>query len=171
MIKIKNNQLGFSLIEVLIACSIISLSMFALMSTAQKGLSLSSEALLKSQASFLLEEGAEAVKSVRDNNWTTISNLSLNTPYHAFFNTSTNLWVLDTSTTSLASSVPTYPIDGTFNRTITIYSVSRDANDDITESGGTLDAGTKKVTVTVSWVSSNGSNSKSLSFYITNIFN
>jgi len=80
---------GFTIIEVLVACAIISISMFALMQTAQKGIQLSGVALKKSQASFLLEEGAEAVKSIRDNNWTTISNLSLSpTQYHLFFNNS-----------------------------------------------------------------------------------
>lgn len=162
---------GFTLIEVLIACAIISICMFALMMTVQKGIQLSSVALKKSQASFLLEEGAEAVKSIRNNNWTTISNLNLSpTQYHLFFNNSLSYWVLDTSTTSLAGSTTTYPI-GIFDRTVTIFPVERDSNDDIVESGGTVDPQTKKVTIEVIWNSYNGINSRSLSFYITDIFN
>ena len=168
--KIKTN-LGITLVEVLVACSIISVSMFALMTTAQKGLVLSNQALIKSQANLLLEEGAEAVKSIRNNNWTTISSLSLNTSYHLYFNTTTKLWVLDTSTTNLSGCIPTYPIDNVFGRTITIASVGRDASDKILASGGTVDAGTKKVTVTVTWKSGATTNSQSLSFYISNIFN
>ena len=167
--KIKKN-LGFTLIEILIACSIISVSMFALMGTAQKGLVLSNQALKKTQASLLLEEGAEAVKSIRNNNWTTISDLSLNTPYNLFFNMNTKLWVLDTNT-NLSGYIPNYPIDGVFNRTIIITSVGRDMNDNILESGGTIDPRTKKVVITVTWPSSGTSNNKSLSFYITDIFN
>ena len=168
--KKKNKKnLGITLVEVIVACSIISLSMFALMTTAQKGLNLSSNALVKSQASLLLEEGAEAVKSIRNNNWTDVATNV--TSYHLFFNTTTKLWSLNTSTTNLSGCIPSYPIDGVFDRTVTISSVNRDANDDIIASGGTLDAGTKKVVVTVTWTSSGVANTKSLSFYISNIFN
>lgn len=153
---------GFTLIEVIIACSIISMSMFALMDTAQKGINLSGVALEKSQASLLLEEGVEAVKSIRDDNWTTISNLTLNTPYYLFFNINTKKWELNNSISD---------IDGIFTRTVTISSVERDSNDDIVESGGTLDTRTKKISVDVSWVSRGANLSKNLSFYISDIFN
>lgn len=162
---------GFTLIEVLIACSIISISMFALMTTAQKGIILSNQALKKSQVNFLLEEGVEAVKSIRDNDWDTkIKDLSLETPYHLFFNTNTKVWVLDTSTTSLVNSIPSYPIDGMFERTITFFSVGRDVDDDILAVGGTIDEGTKKIVVTTTWLSSGILNSKSLTFYLADIF-
>lgn len=172
MINKNKKNLGFTLIEVLVACSIISLSMFALMQTAENGIRLSNEALNKSQASLLLEEGAESVKSIRNNSWVTIANLSLNTPYHLFFNTTTKVWVLDTSTTNLSESIPSYPIDGVFNRTVTFYGIGRDATSgDIVVEGGNADLGTKKVTITVTWNSKKVVNSKSLSFYISNIFN
>ncbi len=172
MINKNKKNLGFTLIEVLVACSIISLSMFALMQTAENGIRLSNEALNKSQASLLLEEGAESVKSIRNNSWVTIANLSLNTPYHLFFNTTTKVWVLDTSTTNLSESIPSYPIDGVFNRTVTFYAIGRDATSgDIVVEGGNADLGTKKVTITVTWNSKKVVNSKSLSFYISNIFN
>lgn len=162
---------GFTLVEVLVACSIISVSMFALMETAQKGLSLSHQALRKSQVNLLLEEGAEAVKSIRDDGWDTkIKDLNLETPYHLFFNTTTKVWALDVSTTSLAGSIPSYPIDGVFDRTITFSSVGRDVDDDILVSGGTLDEGIKKVIVNITWSSSGVSNSKSLTFYLADIF-
>lgn len=168
---IKKN-LGFTLIEVLVACSIISLSMFALMQTAENGIRLSNEALSKSQASLFLEEGAESVKSIRDNSWTTISNLNLNTPYHLFFNTTTKAWELNASTTNLSGCIPSYPIDGVFDRTITFYSINRDATSgDIVSEGGNPDIGTKKVTISVTWNSRKVVISKSLSFYISNIFN
>lgn len=170
LIKIKNN-LGFSLIEVLIACSIISLSMFALMETAQKGISVSRNSLIKSQAGLLMEEGAEAVKSIRDNSWTDISNLNLNTNYYLYFNTNTKLWTLNTNSTNLSGYIPTYPIDDVYTRSIVLSSVGRDSDDDIVASGGTIDPHTKKVTITVSWNSSSGTTSKNLSFYLFDIFN
>lgn len=160
--KFSISKAGFTLVEVLIACSIISVSTLSLMHGAQKGITLSSDALSKSQASFLLEEGAEAVKSIRDDNWVTISNLSLNTPYYLFFNTATSKWELVNSNLL---------VDDIFERSITVSSVERNSDDDIVASGGTEDLGTKKVVVTVSWNSSGRQMSKSLSFYLADIFN
>lgn len=160
--KILISKAGFTLVEVLVACSIISVSTLSLMHGAQKGITLSSDALSKSQASFLLEEGAEAVKSIRDDSWTTISNISPNTPYYLFFNTTSNKWELVNSNLL---------IDAVFERSITISSVERNSDDDIVSSGGTEDPRTKKVTVNVSWNSSGRQMSKSLSFYLADIFN
>lgn len=141
--KNKNSR-GFTIIEVIVACSIISITVFALMSSAQKGISLSNRAVSQIQANYLLEEGAEAVKTIRDNNWTDIENLSINTDYYLFFNTSTNMWSLSTSSVAPSGSIPTYPVDSIFNRTIKVSDVYRDANDDISDSGS-LDSGTKKL--------------------------
>lgn len=161
-LKNKKKNYGFSLIEVLIACAIITTSIFALISTAQKGISLSNQALRATQASFLAEEGSEAVKSIRDGSWATISALSLNTTYYITYNTSTNTWSLSTT--------PTAAIDSIFTRTVTFSQVLRDSNDDIAATG-TADSRTKKVTVVVSWVSSDGSTiSQTVPFYLADIF-
>lgn len=160
----KNNTKGFSLIEVLIACSVISIAIFSLMSASSKGIQLSNEALRQTQASFILEEGAEAVKSIRDAAWTNISSLTAGTNYYLTYNTGTNTWSLGTT--------PTGAIDSIFTRVIVISAVSRNGTDDIVTSGGTYDdTGTKKVTVTVSWPASDETiSSKTLSFYISDIF-
>lgn len=172
MINFNKKNLGFTLIEVLIACSIISISIFTLMQTSEKSIQLSGYALDKVQASLLLEEGVEAVKSIRDNSFADIESLSLDTPYYLFFNTSTNVWKLDNSTaTSLSGYIPVYPVDGTFIRTVTISAVERNSDDDIVDSGGTLDTKTKKVTVSVTWDSYDGVVSKDISFYLSDIFN
>ena len=160
----KSKSRGFSLIEVLIACAIISTSTFALMSAAAKGNQLSVKAVRQTQASFLLEEGAEAVKSIRDADWNTISGLTVGATYYLTFNTGTNLWSLGTT--------PVSTIDSTFTRTVVLSAVNRDASDDIVTSGGTLDTRTKKVTVNVSWTTSGGeTSSKDLIFYLSDIFN
>ncbi len=160
--KILIFKAGFTLVEVLIACSIISVSTLSLMHGAQRGITLSSDALSKSQASFLLEEGAEAVKSIRDDSFITISNLSNNTPYYLFFNTTTSKWELVNSNSL---------IDDIFERSIIFSPVERNSDDDIVASGGTEDSRTKKVTVNVYWNSSGRQMSKSLSFYLADIFN
>lgn len=151
------------MLEVLIACAIISVTTFALISASVQGIQLSDRALKQTQASILLEEGAEVVKIIRDNSWTTISNLTLETNYYLTFNTGSNTWSLGTT--------PTSAIDSTFTRTVVFSSVGRDGSDDIILSGGTIDPRTKKVTVTVSWLQSGNTASKVLSFYISDIFN
>ncbi len=157
------NKKGFSVIEIIIACAIISTSIFALVSSASKGVQLSNQALKQTQATTLLEEGAEAVKSIRDNLWTDISSLTVGTTYYLSFDTTTNKWSLSTTAST---------IDSIFTRTIVVTAVNRDSNDDITTSGGTLDARTKKVNINVSWNnSSNTMTSKDLSFYMSDIFN
>jgi len=174
--KYKNNKSiihdnhGFTIIEVIVATTIISVTVFALVITAQKGVELSTRALKQSQANVLLEEGAEAVKSIRDNNWTTISNLSLDTDYYLYFDNTNNIWTLNTSNTPPSGFIPAYPIDSIFNRKVVVSSVYRDTSDDISSSG-TIDSKTKKVTVSVSWVDSKGSITKDLVFYIADIFN
>ncbi len=174
--NIKNNRNtihgnhGFTIVEVIVATAIISVTVFALMITAQKGVELSTRALKQSQANILLEEGAEAVKSIRDNNWTTISDLSLDTDYYLYFDNTNNIWTLNTSSTTPNGFTPVYPIDSTFVRKVIASSVYRDAEDDIASSG-TIDTNTKKIAVSVSWVDSKGSISKDLVFYIADIFN
>ncbi len=154
---------GFSLVEVLVACFIITLTIIAVTSATTKGIQLSAQALRQTQVNFLLEEGAEAVKTIRDANWGTIAALTLDTPYYLSYSTSTNTWSLSTTT------IPA--IDSIFTRTVTFSSVYRDTNDDI-QSSGTLDSRTIKVTVTTSWAtSSNGTLSKNLQFYMSDIFN
>lgn len=152
---------GFALIEVMIACALVATVTITLLSFAEKGLGLSSRSLRQVQATLIAEEGAEAVKTIRDANWTNISNLTLNTNYYLSYNNSTDVWSLSTTANS---------IDSIFTRTIVFSSVNRDSNDDIVDTGGTTDAGTIKVTVTTSWLSIEGANSKVLTLYITDIF-
>jgi Tfp pilus assembly protein PilV len=159
--KKKSTNCGFLMVEVLVAVSIIAISILAAMAVAQKSIYVAREATHMSQASFLLEEGAEAVRVLRDNNWSNISGLTLNTNYYLKFSNGT--WSL----TSTAG-------DGTvgiFTRTVSVASVNRDnTTKDIVSTGGTLDSGTKMVTLTVSWPEGDTTISKTLQFYIMDIF-
>lgn len=152
----KKSNSGFSLVEILVACSIMLLAMFSILVLAKKSITLSRQALHQTQASFLLEEGAEAVKIVRDNGWTNITGLTNGTTYYPTFSGST--WTL--STTPATS--------GIFTRTAVSSAVYRNGSNDIAASG-TLDSGTRKITVTTSWSESGTTRSKSVSFYISNI--
>jgi Tfp pilus assembly protein PilV len=159
--NIKKCTTGFTLVEVLIACSIITMTIFALFSAAQKGVSVSNQALRQTQAITLLEEGADAVKSIRDTQWSTIANLTDGATYYLSFDNSTNVWTLTTT--------PAQPIDGIFKRSLVFQTATRDSNDDLAL-GGTPDDHTKKVSVTVTFPSSNGVISKTLDLYLSDIF-
>ncbi|MDQ5971636.1 MAG: hypothetical protein QG566_582 [Patescibacteria group bacterium] len=162
IINKKKNSYGFALVEVMVSCAILSAVTIALLSYAQKGLELSNLSLRQTQANYLLEDGAEAIKTIRDANWTNISGLTAGTTYYLSYDTSTNVWSL-TTTPSV--------VDGIFTRTVVFNTVSRDTNDDIVASGGTLDTGTMQVTITNTWLTLEGSTtSKTLIFYIANIF-
>jgi type II secretory pathway pseudopilin PulG len=150
---------GFSLVEILMASAIICLSIFAITASSQKSVVLSNRSLNQVQSSFLLEEGAEAVKIIRDNSWTTIAGFTSGTTYYPTFSGGT--WTLSTTPTTI----------GFFTRTVVFSDVYRDGTDKIASSGGTLDSRTKKVTVTVVWPSSGTTLSNNIIFYITDLFN
>lgn len=152
---------GFALVELMIACALVASITITLLSYGQKGLGLSNIVLRQTQAAYLIEEAAEAVKTIRDNDWATISALSLNTDYYLSFNNNTNSWSLSTTPST---------IDGIFTRKIVFSSVKRDTNSDITSSGGSVDSGSIKVYINIAWITSEGSSSKDLTFYIFDLF-
>lgn len=158
-------QKGLGLLEIIIAVAIISFSLFALARAAQVALSLVDQTTRISRSLFLLEEGMESVKSLRDRSWSAhIAPLSEGISYYPVFD---NFWELETLNPG--------PIDGTFTRTLEVENVyRRDLDDDIVDPGApdpkTLDPGTKKITVTVSWQSPVGTRSRQLETYLSNIF-
>ncbi len=149
---------GFMMVEIIIVVSIILVSVLITMSVAQKSIVVSRQVLHISQAAFLLEEGAEAIRIVRDNAWSNISNLTVSTNYYPTL--SGNTWILSSTPNTV----------GIFTRTVSVANVNRDASTGDISSSGTNDAGTKLVTVTVSWTDGGEVASKTLSFYINDIF-
>ncbi len=153
-------------VEVLIAASIITVSILAAMAVAQKSVYVSRQAFHTTQATFLLEEGAEAVRVLRDNAWSDISSLIIATNYYPTFSGGT--WTLSTTANTV----------GIFTRTVVLADVNRDTSvdpntstsKDIVSSGGALDSGTKLITVTVSWTEGGATITKNLKFYIIDIF-
>ncbi len=154
----KHHREGFMMVEMLIVISIISVSIIAFMAVAQKSIFISRQSTHATQAGFLLEEGAEAVRIVRDNAWSNIGALTLDTDYYPTFSGGT--WTL----------ALTPNIVGIFTRTVSAASVKRDnVTGDISDVG-TDDPSTKLITVTVSWMEGGDTITKTLSFYIADIF-
>jgi len=149
---------GIGLVEVVIGIAILTTIVVGVLSAFRIMVSSSGETIQGLQAQALLEEGLEAVRLIRDGNWSNISSLTTGTSYTLTWNGS--LWTLTTTPAT---------IDALFDRRVSIGQVYRDANDDIATSG-TLDPNTKKVTVTISWNRGKVRLSRSLSTYITNIF-
>ena len=146
------------MVEIIIAIVIITTSVLAAMVVTQKSIYVARQSLHASQASFLLEEGAEVVRILRDNAWSNISSLSTEVDYYPTF--SSPNWSLSVTPNTV----------GIFTRTVTVANVNRDSvSKDISESG-TDDPGTKLITVTVSWSEGGVTVNKTLSFYIMDIF-
>lgn len=163
LIKMKKSflkpNLGFSLIEVIIASAIVSSLVLAISFVSTKGITLSNRALKEVQTTNLLSEGAEAVRLIRDNSWTNISSLQVGTNYYLYFNTTTNLWSLSQTPNTIDY----------FTRIITVSNVYRDVNNDIA-STGTLDSNSKLFTITTTFNTKEGTVTKQLQLYIFNIF-
>src|SRR3989338_6766123 len=123
MRKVFQNK-GFMMVETLIVISIISVSIIAFMAVAKKSIFISRQSTHAVEAAFLLEESAEAVRIVRDNAWSNVSTLNLDTNYYPTFSGGT--WTLSL----------TPNIVGIFTRTVNVANVNRDnATGDISSLG------------------------------------
>lgn len=151
---------GFGLIEIVVGAAVLSLSLLGISAYYQQALNVSQRTGNFVRAGFLMEEGIEVAKFFRDTSWTNISGFTSGATYYLLWGGST--WATTTTNTF---------VDGMFERKLVISNVSRDSNDDIVSSGGTLDAGTKKATVSVSWNEKGATTTKSVSTYLTNFFN
>ena len=161
--KHKNKTSGFGSIEILVASSIIAIAFLGLKSTATMSLKILNLSTHRLKASFLLEEGMEALKIMRDNGWVNVGELN---PYISYY------FVFEDSTWK-TTSVNTF-IDGVYERTITIPNrIKReDGTDDIVPPGpGTYTGlGTRGFNYTVSWSDGKSTSTESVYGYIMNIF-
>lgn len=152
---------GLSLVEVIVAAAIILTSVVALVGVFGGLTSLSLRNTPRVQAAMLLDEGAEALRLIRDIGYTAnIASLSNGTTYHLVWQGGT--W----KATTTASMIDSY-----FDRTFTLAAVNRDSTTfNIVTSGGTLDTGTRKATISVAWNDGTGTTTKSVELYIYNTF-
>ncbi len=151
---------GFSLVEVLVATSVILIFLASLIGAYNTYLHISLSNIREVKATFLTEETIEAVKILRDDSWSNfVLPLTAEVPYRLTWNGSS--WRATTTNTF---------IDSTFDRTFTLSSVSRDSQSEIVTSGGTVDPNTKKISVSVSWFESGATTTKILESYVTNLF-
>lgn len=154
---------GFGLLEIVIAVSIISATIFSLSFVFIISSRLEGESLNKTRANFIAEEGLEALRFLRDKSWSAnLGGLAAGTTYYLSFATTTSTWSIGT----LGSE-----IDNLFLRKVTVENVSRNSSDDIVNSGGTQDPDTKKINVSVEWLERGATTTlTTVSTYLSDLF-
>ncbi len=109
----------------------------------------------ETQASFLATQGLEAVQSMRNQDWQNII------PGLYGLDQSSGFWIFS-GTSDVDDS-------GKFTRSILIEEVQRDGNQDIVQTGGTIDDETYRITSRVVWnFTPSRQNTVEMSQYITN---
>jgi hypothetical protein len=152
---------GFSLVEAIVGVAIITITIGSLVVTYNFYTKAGLGAAGGIQAGYLLEEGAEVLAFWRDAGWTAnIGSLAASSTYY-FEWKNNDSWAATTSNRF---------IDGVFQRSFILENVKRDGNGNIVSTGGNPDAGTKKATISVAWFGRQGTTTKSVSTYITNLF-
>ncbi|MEX0672828.1 MAG: hypothetical protein WDZ82_02570 [Candidatus Paceibacterota bacterium] len=152
---------GISFIEVIIASAIIVLIITGVISAYSLWISEHQVSAERVKNAILLEEGLEAVRSIRDKDWSALADLSITDTHYLTFSTTTSEWQTTTE--------PEW-IDGVYKRWFEVDDVSRDNDDRITESGGSNDPGTKQITVYAAWNDRTGTTTTMVSAYFTNLF-
>jgi Tfp pilus assembly protein PilV len=132
---------GISIVEIVIAAGIISVSIVGIVGAIQIYLKVVHQNTREAQAVLLLDETAEAIQYLRDISFEdTIGATDLDTQYTVYWNGTG--YELATSTIML-------PYDMT--RTVSFEEVRRDSSDQIVSSGGSIDSETKKAQITITW--------------------
>ncbi len=155
---------GVSVIEVLLGAAIITGAMITLIAMYNAYLRAAFQNTKTIQASFLIQEGIEAVRLLRDQAWTwNVATLSNGTNYYLSWNASTSMW--ETTATNTF-------IDSIFERKLVFSQVCRSSSDLIATCPASYsDSDIRKATVTVSWLSASGATtSLAVATYLTNLF-
>jgi Tfp pilus assembly protein PilV len=134
------DQLGYTMLEVLIAVGLAGLFFTAIMGLFLTSNRTSAEAMTQQQAVWYAQEGIEALKSMR------FSDLSLTQSGSLTF--ASNQWTLGMSGPETVGEI--------YARTVTVEQVERDNNCALVQSGGTVDTDTYRVTSTITWDDTKG---------------
>ena len=159
VVRGKSDKGGFALLEALVSAGILSTVLAGAIGALLISTQSASTNGARVEAAYLADEGIEAVRILRDNGWG--ANIAGHAPSEAFYLEWDGATWVATTTNSL--------IDNIFERSIELADVYRNGSEQIAENGS-LDSDTKLITVTVSWQSSDATSSRTLSAYITNLF-
>ncbi|MFC1789380.1 prepilin-type N-terminal cleavage/methylation domain-containing protein [Patescibacteria group bacterium] len=140
----QKSQKGFSMVEILIVISIILIGLISLLDFTIFSLKNSIITKEANEANALAQETIEAVRNFRDSSNWEVDGLGVLMNDIDYYPQKTGFppeWQLAQGSENI----------GKFNRKINFSQVQRDGNDDIVNSAGIVDFGTKKVTVMISW--------------------
>lgn len=142
--QLKSNK-GIGLIEILVAISIIGVALVSLMGLFSNYIKIAQYQEKNIEAINLAQEAIEAIRAVRDESWTNLSNLTLGAIYHPAKQGTPQKWILAPGTET---------INDFFLREVIFENAFRDISGNIVESDGIIaDPDTKKITSTVCWSS------------------
>lgn len=151
---------GISIVEIIIAAGIIGISVVGITGAIQIYLKIVYQNTREAQAVMYLDETAEILQYLRDVSYSThFENTQSSQEYTVFWNGTGY---------ELATTTITLPYQ--MNRSIIFSDVERDSSDQIVASGGTLDVGTKKALVTISWPYADETKSIASEVLIHNIY-
>ncbi len=154
-------RMGFSLIEIILGIGMLTTVLVSVSAYYIRLLAVSQITTQHIQSAFLLEEGFEAIKLLRDESWSTkIAVLSTTTTYYLYWDGTK--WT-STSTRQV--------IENVFTRSFRLTDVKRDAGSYNIDASGVYDPGTKKVAVSVVWQRRGGDfATDTAETYIMNLF-
>ena len=162
--KILKNK-GSMLVEIIVAAAIILLVTTTLITTLIIYMRVSDNNINQIKASFLMEEGMDAIKTLRDSSYSAkIATIPVGTDQYLNFDSYSNSWQVASTPNS---------VDNIFTRKLIISEVYRNQISRKIVTGNSdpaLDVGTKLVTLSVSWLSNGALNTKTLSAYITDLY-
>ncbi len=146
---------GLGLIELIVVVGIVGFALTVLAGLGNYALKISSSLKQNVIAVNLASEMIEAAKAMKNENWSNISSLNLETPYSPTL--SNHKWGANAGSETI----------NTFTRHFTLSQVLRDANDNIAASGN-ADPETRKIIASVSWVENGENKQISLTAYLAN---
>ena len=129
------------MVEVLVGISIVAVTLIAIGFGVNAYVEARRELITETKSTYLVEEGYEIIRAIRDNDWNTIEALTTGTTYY-----------LAVATTTIAISNSPEIIDSNYRRSFVPRAVYRNGSDDIVPSttpGATVDAGSRQIDVSV----------------------
>jgi Tfp pilus assembly protein PilV len=132
---------GVTLIEVLIAIGTVSVILIAVGLSVTSYVEARKNLLTQTKSTYLIEEGYETLRAIRDTNWSTLSALTVDDTYY-----------FSLSTTTLSIVTTPEIIDTDYRRSFVVRSVYRNGSRDIVASttvGATVDSNSRQFDISV----------------------
>lgn len=158
---IKYNS-GQSLVEILVALAVGIIFVLGTIIAVQMSLKTGKDSEKIQTSAMFARELMDNVKIFAESDWHNISNLATTSANKYYLNTSNSPFTVVSGEESISVGTTTY------SRYFYVDDVYRDGSGQITQSGGTLDPSTKKITIVYKWI---GGNDKYLITYLTRFKN